>query len=160
MLSKKAQDAEDLAKKRVVKAVEKIKEVKDAEVRSLDQLERLTKQIAGRKLELRAAQEKANLAQYGKLTMENELRKRRAKHDQQRKAGEGALAVADIPSLKNTSWSFDATSSTSNPHTAGALSRSDTIAATTVKEPKPRKSFFPRSIVTIFMSTRKKTHIK
>ncbi|OEL34691.1 Protein WEAK CHLOROPLAST MOVEMENT UNDER BLUE LIGHT 1 [Dichanthelium oligosanthes] len=156
-LIKKGQDAENLAKKRVIKAIEKIKQAKDAEVRSLNQLEQLAKQINGRKLELRAAQEKANSAQYGKLTMENELRKRRAKHEQQGKSSESALAVAEIPNLKNTSWSFDATSSTSNSHMVGALSRADTIAATRVKEPKPRKSLFPRSIVAMFAS-RKKTH--
>ncbi|RCV11978.1 hypothetical protein SETIT_2G230600v2 [Setaria italica] len=156
-LSKKAQDAEDLAKKRVIKAVEKIKQAKDAEVRSLNKLEQLSKQINGRKLELRAAQEKANSAQYGKLTMENELRKRRANHEQQRNAGESDHAIADIPNLKNTSSSFDAASSTSNPQMVGSLSRADTTAVTRVKEPKPRKSLFPRSIVAIFVS-RKKTH--
>ncbi|RLM86363.1 protein WEAK CHLOROPLAST MOVEMENT UNDER BLUE LIGHT 1-like [Panicum miliaceum] len=156
-LSKKAQDAEDLAKKRVIKAVEKIKHAKDAEVRSLNQLEQLAKQINGRKLELRAAQEKANSAQYGKLTMENEVRKRRAKHEQQTDASESAHGIADLPNLKNSSLSFDAASSTSNPQMVGSLSRADTIAATRVKEPKPRKSLFPRSIVAMFVS-RKKTH--
>jgi len=156
-LSKKAQDAEDLAKKRVIKAVEKIKQAKDAEVRSLNQLEQLAKQINGRKLELRAAQEKANSAQYGKLTMENELRKRRATHEQQTDAGESAHGIADLPNLKNSSLSFDAASSTSNPQMVGSLSRADTIAATRVKESKPRKSLFPRSLVAMFVS-RKKTH--
>ncbi|PWZ41684.1 Protein WEAK CHLOROPLAST MOVEMENT UNDER BLUE LIGHT 1 [Zea mays] len=154
-LSKKAQDAEGLAKKQVIKAVEKIKEAKDAEVRSLNQLEQSTKKTNERKLELRAAQEKANSAQYGKLTMENELRKRRANHEQQSKANESD--VPDIPNFKSTSLSFDASSSTSNPHMVGTLSRADTIATTRVKEPKPRKSIFPRSLVALFVS-RKKTH--
>ncbi|WVZ65189.1 hypothetical protein U9M48_014598 [Paspalum notatum var. saurae] len=157
-LSKKAQDAEGLAKKRVIKAVEKIKEAKDAEVRSLNRLEQLTKQINERKLELRAAQEKANSAQSGKLTMENELRKRRAKHEQHCKSGESTHDVVEISNLKNTSWSFDAASSTSNnPHMAGALSRADTMTTAMVKEPKPRKSLFPRSIAAMFVS-RKKAH--
>jgi hypothetical protein len=154
-LSKKAQDAEGLAKKQVIKAVEKIKEAKDAEVRSLNQLEQSIKKTNERKLELRAAQEKANSAQYGKLTMENELRKRRANDEQQSKANESD--VHDIPNFKSTSLSFDASSSTSNPHMVGTLSRADTIAATRVKEPKPRKSIFPRSLVALFVS-RKKTH--
>ncbi|TVU09811.1 hypothetical protein EJB05_43307 [Eragrostis curvula] len=156
MLSKKAQEAEDLAKKQVIRAVEKIKEAKAAEVRSLGQLEQLTKQIDVRRLELKAAEEKYNSAQYGKLTMENELRMCRAKHEQQQKESD---AAADMPSWKNMSWSFDAAPSTSNSQMVGALSRADTIAATTVKEPKPRKSFFSRSIVTMFTS-RKKTHLK
>nr|CAB3453592.1 unnamed protein product [Digitaria exilis] len=157
-LSKKAQDAEGLDKKRVIKAVEKIKQAKDAEVRSLNQLEQLAKKMNERKLELRAAQEKANSAQYGKLTMENELRKRRAKHEQQRDAGESAHSISDIADLKSTSWSFDAAASSSNPQMVGSLSRAETIAATRVKEPKPRKSLFPRSIVAMFVSRTKKTH--
>ncbi|KAL6656135.1 hypothetical protein ACP70R_006961 [Stipagrostis hirtigluma subsp. patula] len=157
MLTKKAQHAQDLSKKRVINAVEKIREAKEAEVRSLYKLEQLTKQIDERKSELISAQEKANSAQYGKLTMENELRKRRAKQEQQRKAGEPDFAY--IPNFKNTSSSFDASSSTSNQRMVGPLLRADTIAATTVKEPKPRKSFFPKSIVTMFMS-KKKTHLK
>nr|CAB3457246.1 unnamed protein product [Digitaria exilis] len=158
-LSKKAQDAECLAKKRVIKAVEKIKQAKDAEVRGLNQLEQLAKKMNERKLELRAAQEKANSAQYGKLTMENELRKRRAKHEQQRDAGESAHSISDIADLKSTSWSFDASAAaSSNPQMVGSLSRAETIAATRVKEPKPRKSLFPRSIVAMFVSRTKKTH--
>lgn len=155
MLNKKAQEAENRTKKQVIRAIEKIKEAKQEEVRSLDQLEQLKKQIDARRLELKAAQEKSNLAQYGKLAMENELRKRKEKHEQELK-GE---AISEISSLKNTSWSFDATSSASKPHTVGALSRADTIAATTGKESKQRKSLFPRSIVTMFTS-RKKTHLK
>ncbi|ONM55463.1 hypothetical protein Zm00014a_036101 [Zea mays] len=155
-LSKKSQDAERLAKKRVIKAIEKIKEAKDAEVRSLNQLEQSTKKIYERKLELRVAQEKANSAQYVKLTMENELRKCKAKHEQQKKVGESVHSISDVPNLKSGSLSFDAASSTSNPHMVGALSRADTIATTRVKEPKPRKSLFPRSVVAMFVS-RKKT---
>jgi chromosome segregation ATPase len=143
MLNKKAQEAEDLVKKHVIRATDKIKEAKQGEVRSLDQLEQLTKQIDARRLELKAAQEKSSSAQYGKLTMENELGKLRANHEQQ----------------PNGSWLFDATASTSKPHMAGALPRAETIAATRVKGTKPRKSFLPRSIVTMFTS-RKKTHLK
>jgi hypothetical protein len=143
MLNKKAQEAEDLAKKKVIRAIEKIKEAKQDEVRSLDQLEQLTKQIDARRLELKAAEEKSNSAQYDKLTMENELRKRRANHEQQ----------------LNASWSFDAAESTSTPHMVGALSRAETIAATMAKEHKPRKSFFPRSLATMFVS-RKKPQLK
>lgn len=157
-LSKKAQDAEGLAKKRVIGAVEKIKQAKDAEVRSLNQLEQLAKQMNERKLELRAAQEKANSAQYGKLSMENELRKRRANHEQQGDAGESVHSISDIPNLKSMSWSFDAATSAPSPQMVGSLSRADTIAATRVKEPKPRKSLFPRSIVAMFVSRTKKTH--
>ncbi|KAL6846269.1 hypothetical protein ACP4OV_023717 [Aristida adscensionis] len=151
MLSKKAQDAQNLSKKRVINAVEKIREAKEAEVRSLYKLEQLTKQIDEKRSELRSAQEKATSAQNGKLAMENELRKRKAKHEQHRKSDQ------DITPLK--SCSFDASSSTSNQRMVGPLVRAETIAATAAKDAKSRKSFFPKSIVTMFMS-RKKTHLK
>ncbi|XP_051188082.1 protein WEAK CHLOROPLAST MOVEMENT UNDER BLUE LIGHT 1 [Lolium perenne] len=156
-LSKRAQEAEDLAKKRVMQAVEKIKEAKEGEVRSLDQLYQLTKQIDDRRVALRSAQEKAFSAQDTKLTMESELRKMRVKHDQPH--GEMDLPIADI-CLLNSACSFDA-SSGSNPQMRGTcLPRADTIATSSVAESKARKSYFPRSIVTMFMGSRKKTHSK
>ncbi|KAM0920668.1 hypothetical protein ACQ4PT_007376 [Festuca glaucescens] len=158
-LSKRAQEAEDLAKKRVMQAVEKIKEAKEGEVRSLDQLYQLTQQIDDRRVVLRSAQEKAFLAQDTKLTMESELRKMRVKHDQPH--GEMDLPIGDI-CLLNSACSFDATgSSGSNPQMRGTcLPRADTIATSSVAESKARKSYFPRSIVTMFMGSRKKTHSK
>lgn len=158
-LSRRAQEAEDLAKKRVIKAVEKIKEAKEGEVRSLDKLSQLSKQIDDRRVALRAAQEKAIAAQDGKLTMENEMRKRRAQHEQQHKTCGVDLAIADICTVKSA-CSFDAAgSSASNPHMhGGCLPRAETIGTTAIAESKPRKSYFPRSIVTMFM-TRKK-HLK
>ncbi|KAK1631378.1 hypothetical protein QYE76_005693 [Lolium multiflorum] len=158
-LSKRAQEAEDLAKKRVMQAVEKIKEAKEGEVRSLDQLYQLTKQIDDRRVALRSAQEKAFSAQDTKLTMESELRKMRVKHDQPH--DEMDLPIADI-CLLNSACSFDAAgSSGSNPQMRGTcLPRADTIATSSVAESKARKSYFPRSIVTMFMGSRKKTHSK
>ncbi|KAM0913954.1 hypothetical protein ACQ4PT_011830 [Festuca glaucescens] len=157
-LSKRAQEAEDLAKKQVMQAVEKIKEAKEGEVRSLDQLYQLTQQIDDRRVALRAAQEKAFSAQDNKLTMESELRKMRVKHDQPH--NEMDLPIADI-CLLNSACSFDAAgSSGSNPQMRGTcLPRADTIATSSVAESKARKSYFPRSIVTMFMG-RKKTHLK
>uniref|UniRef100_A0A0D9XEH6 Uncharacterized protein n=1 Tax=Leersia perrieri TaxID=77586 RepID=A0A0D9XEH6_9ORYZ len=156
VLCKKVQDAEDLAKKRVIKAVDKIKEAKETEARSLDRLDELIKQIDDRRVALREAHDKANVAHDGKLAMENELRKRRAQHEKQRQTSE-----ASFSSLKNTSASFDAAgSSGSNPYKYQMLlPRADTIATTTVAESRPRRSFFPRSLVAMFMF-RRKTHLK
>uniref|UniRef100_A0A0D3H7Q0 Uncharacterized protein n=1 Tax=Oryza barthii TaxID=65489 RepID=A0A0D3H7Q0_9ORYZ len=160
VLCKKVQDAEDSAKKQVIRAIEKIKEAKDAEVRSLDRLDQLIKQIDDRRVALREAHEKANVAYDGKLAMENELRKRRAHHEKQRNTGEVSLPIAQISNVKNTSTSFDAVgSSSSNPYKYRMLlPRADTIA-TTIAESRPRKSFFPRSLVAMFMF-RRKTHLK
>ncbi|KAL5206793.1 hypothetical protein ABZP36_035002 [Zizania latifolia] len=161
ILIKKVQDAENLAKHKVIKAVEKIKEAKDVEASSLDRLDQLTKQIDDKRIALRHAQKKANVAHDGKLTMEDELRKRRAKHEKQRKTSQ-ASPISKISNVKNTSSSFDAagSSSSSDSHMHRALvPRADTIVKTTLTELKPRRSFFPRAIATLFLSKRK-THLK
>ncbi|KAF7072832.1 hypothetical protein CFC21_077913 [Triticum aestivum] len=157
-LNKRAKEAEDRAKKRVMEAVEKIKEAKEGEVRSLDKLHQLTKQIDERREALREAHEKSITAQENKLTMENELRKRRAKHGQHYTAGDADLAIPDV-CLLNGACSFDAAGSSASHTQGGDLGRADTIAATAAAEPKARKSFFPRSIAAMFMN-RKKTHSK
>ncbi|XP_044949055.1 protein WEAK CHLOROPLAST MOVEMENT UNDER BLUE LIGHT 1-like [Hordeum vulgare subsp. vulgare] len=153
-LNKRAKEAEDLAKKRVIEAVEKIKEAKEGEVRSLDKLYQLTTQIDERRVALREAQEKAIAAQDHKLTMENELRKRRVKHGQHYTAGEAELAIPEVCLLRNGACSFDAAGSSAS-HMQGGGGPVTAAAG----EPKARKSYFPRSIVTMFM-TRKKTHSK
>uniref|UniRef100_A0ACD5XWK9 Uncharacterized protein n=3 Tax=Avena sativa TaxID=4498 RepID=A0ACD5XWK9_AVESA len=153
-LSKRAKEAEDRAKKRVIQAVEKIQEAKEGEVRSLDKLYQLTKQIDDRRVALRAAQEKSMTALDTKLTLENELRKMRVKHDQPH--DETYLPIADI-CLLNSACSFDAArSSGSNSQMCGTrLPRADTIATSSVADSKTRKSFFPKSIVTMFMGRKK-----
>ncbi|KAG8057000.1 hypothetical protein GUJ93_ZPchr0002g24974 [Zizania palustris] len=139
VMIKKVQDAENFAKHQIVKAVEKIKEAKEAEVSSLERLDQLTKQIDDRRIALREAQQKANVAQDDKLTMEDELRKMRAKHEQQQETSQ---------------------SSSSSPRMHRVLlTQTDTIVTATVTESKPRRSFFPRALVALFMS-RRKAHLK
>ncbi|EMS49000.1 hypothetical protein TRIUR3_02653 [Triticum urartu] len=158
-LNKRAKEADDRAKKRVMEAVEKIKEAKEGEVRSLDKLHQLTKQIDERREALRDAHEKVITAQDNKLTMENELRKRRAKHGQHYTAGDADLAIPGVCLLNDSACSFDAAGSSASHAQGGGLGRADTIATTAAAEPKARKSFFPRSIAMMFMN-RKKTHSK
>ncbi|KAG8049997.1 hypothetical protein GUJ93_ZPchr0009g1627 [Zizania palustris] len=149
VLIKKVQDAENLAKHKVIKAVEKIKEAKDGEASSLERLDQLTKQIDDKRVALRHAQKKANAAHDGKLAMEDELRKRRAKHDKERKTSEASPVSEIFSNVKNTSPSSD----------AALVPRVDTTVKTTLTELKPRRSFFPRAIATLFLSKRK-THLK
>ncbi|KAG8049982.1 hypothetical protein GUJ93_ZPchr0009g1288 [Zizania palustris] len=149
VLIKKVQDAENLAKHKVIKAVEKIKEAKDGEASSLERLDQLTKQIDDKRVALRHAQKKANAAHDGKLAMEDELRKRRAKHDKERKTSEASPVSEIFSNVKNTSPSSD----------AALVPRVDTMVKTTLTELKPRRSFFPRAIATLFLSKRK-THLK
>ncbi|VAI33079.1 unnamed protein product [Triticum turgidum subsp. durum] len=157
-LNKRAKEAEDRAKKRVMEAVEKIKEAKEGEVRSLDKLHQLAKQIDERREALREAHEKSITAQEKKLTMESELRKRRAKHGQHYTAGDADLAIPDV-CLLNGACSFDAAGSSASHMQGGGTARADTTTTSAATEPKARKSFFPRSIATMFMN-RKKAHSK
>ncbi|XP_010469999.1 PREDICTED: protein WEAK CHLOROPLAST MOVEMENT UNDER BLUE LIGHT 1-like [Camelina sativa] len=86
-LSKRAHEAEELANARVAAAVSRIEEAKETEMRSLEKLEEVNRDMDARKKALKEATEKAEKAKEGKLGVEQELRKWRAEHEQKRKAG-------------------------------------------------------------------------
>lgn len=88
-LSKRAHEAEELANARVAAAVLRIEEAKQTEMRSLEKLEEVNRDMDARKKALKEATEKAEKAKEGKLGVEQELRKWRAEHEQKRKAGDG-----------------------------------------------------------------------
>ncbi|EOA26611.1 hypothetical protein CARUB_v10022670mg [Capsella rubella] len=88
-LSKRAHEAEELANARVAAAVSRIEEAKETEMRSLEKLEEVNRDMDARKKALKEATEKAEKAKEGKLGVEQELRKWRAEHEQKRKAGDG-----------------------------------------------------------------------
>ncbi|XP_072953591.1 protein WEAK CHLOROPLAST MOVEMENT UNDER BLUE LIGHT 1-like isoform X1 [Typha angustifolia] len=89
-LSKKAHETEELANKRVISAIEQIKAAKEFESRRLEKLEEANKKMEESKKALRLAIEKADKARSGKLATEEELRKWRAGHEQQRKSSDAA----------------------------------------------------------------------
>ncbi|XP_010263560.1 PREDICTED: protein WEAK CHLOROPLAST MOVEMENT UNDER BLUE LIGHT 1-like [Nelumbo nucifera] len=93
-LSKHAQEAEEHANVRLAAAISQIEVAKQSELRSLEKLEEVSRELAARKDALNIAKERNKKAREGKLGIEQELRKWRAEHEERRKAsdtGEGVI---------------------------------------------------------------------
>ncbi|XP_022936780.1 protein WEAK CHLOROPLAST MOVEMENT UNDER BLUE LIGHT 1-like [Cucurbita moschata] len=167
-LSRCAQDAEEQAQLRVAAALSEIEVAKESESKSLEKLEEVTQEMATRKEALKIAMERAEKAKEGKLVVEQELRKWRAEHEQQRKAGDSSIGLMNP--IRSPRASFEGKNEPSN-STSDALA--DPSISTSPKEnmqvssyraldslseakapKKKKKSFFPR--ILMFLA-RKKT---
>ncbi|CAL9129909.1 unnamed protein product [Musa textilis] len=153
-LSKKANEAEEIANKKVISAIEQMKAAKESESRSLIQLEKANKRIKEKKKAQRAAVGKAKKAMEGKLGVEQELRTWRADHEQQRQVGGIRRSFSDSSNLvalgDTESIASEAGSQTRSPRVH--MARSNTTNAMPDSERRPR-SFFPR--VVMFLARKK-----
>lgn len=145
-LSKRAREAEDLANKRVIIAIDRIQEAKESESCSLQELEGAKKEIEERKKALKLALEKAEMAQEAKLAIEQELRTWREENEQKRKTVDGMpIGLAEITKLE-VGLEVNSPRVISGA-TCQPVSPRTYISRNSPGESKVRRSFFPRLIM-------------
>jgi len=151
-LSKQAYDAEKEAGMRVARANSDIEEAKQCELRTLEKLNSVNREMAARRESLKMAMEKAEKAREGKLGVEQELRKWRADHEQRRKAGALGQELVKHQSSKSSGTSFERrkeSNSFEKAHRVPVPLRYFSSSKSSVSSPdgktgkKKKKSFFP-----------------
>ncbi|KAL5714174.1 hypothetical protein ACHQM5_016171 [Ranunculus cassubicifolius] len=164
MLSKKTVEAEEEANVKIATAISLIEVARESEKKSIEKLEEVNREKAARKEELRIAMEKSEKAKLGKLGVEGELRKWRAEHEQQRKAGFNAgHGSIPVPSTKTPQKSLEERRETKSfnlrSEVTTVLSSShsfDSLPEKVLK--KKNRKLFPRLM--LFLSRKKSLEVK
>ncbi|KAJ7958150.1 protein WEAK CHLOROPLAST MOVEMENT UNDER BLUE LIGHT 1-like [Quillaja saponaria] len=165
-ISKRSHEAEKRANMMVAAANSQIEVAKESELRSLEKLEEVNRELAARREALKIAMEKAEKAKEGKLGVEQELRKWRAEHEQRRKAGDqsgqGVVNPVRSPrkSLEGSKESNTINQASdavpvhyaSSPKAYVPANNTETAPETRTGK-KKKRSFFPR--ILMFLARRK-----
>ncbi|CAA2953861.1 Hypothetical predicted protein [Olea europaea subsp. europaea] len=128
-LNKRVHEAEELANRKVDAAISQIEVAKESELRSLSKLQEVDCMMAERKDALEVALNKVEKAKEEKLSVEQELRKWRAEHEQK-------LFMSKNEKLRNLFQEGESP----NPRT----SNTETDPPQEVKSTHKKKKFFPR----------------
>ncbi|KAJ9567093.1 hypothetical protein OSB04_003059 [Centaurea solstitialis] len=152
-LSRKAQQAEDEANKRVTEAISQIDVAKESEMKAIAKLGQINTELASKKEELSIAMQKAEKAKEGKLAVEQELRTWRSDHEQKRKAQDDG-GQRGVVHGSNPKGSSDVQPPSHN-HKPDAKPETNNNGTESSRETKPKKKK-RRSFFRFFMFFRKK----
>ncbi|KAL5710901.1 hypothetical protein ACHQM5_021410 [Ranunculus cassubicifolius] len=157
-LSKKAYDVEEKAHCKLAAVIALIEEAMSSEMRSLERLEQVNREMAEKKEEYTNAIEAAEKAAKGKLAVEHELRKWRT----ERRASDVGVVTTTLPrsrtsSIEEIKQRFERSSTApAQPNAEEFLHGMETDSsseAEVLKKKKKKRSLFPR--IVMFLAKRK-----